>query len=626
MISLRHKLWLGYGALLLILLAVSLLTGIVLTSYTHELERSFHENYDSAIYCNRMNEALARLNFRDQFLAWHDAKAGEIDPATERAKFQSNLALQLNNCQLPGEAEHTQIVADLWGQYQAAAARFDPRFSPKGTSNNGSALAGAEYYTTTLVPLIQHIHETAQWVADLNMASMITVNAEDTRTLANVRNALLALVLVGVLAAALAVGAAGRSVLRPLKNLTYSAKQIEAGNLDLSLPTHPRDEIGQLAVAFNSMALKLREFRRLDQERLTRAQLTSQLAIDSLPDAVFIISTSGVIDIVNRSAREHFGIVPGAVVQSLGRKLPWLLPLYEGVVRDQKAVESQGYGSAVQLFDAGEERFLLPRAVPMVGSQGSMIGVCVILVDITRLRRADEAKSSVVSTVSHELRTPLTAVRMALGLLPSEKFGPLSPKQQALLSAAREDSDRLYRVIENLMSISRMESGRAQYQFQPMAPCDIVAQTVKPLRSAMAEKALQLELQVEPTLPAVMADPQAVGSVLANLLGNALKFSPSGGRICVSAQVEGNSVAFNVSDNGPGIPAEYSQRIFERFFRVPSGDGPSGAGLGLAIAKEVVEAHGGTIQLCRSNDVGSTFRFTLLQYQPASKKAARQAG
>jgi signal transduction histidine kinase len=626
MISLRHKLWLGYGALLLILLAVSLLTAIVLTSYTHELERSFHENYDSAIYCNRMNEAIDRLNSRDQFLLWQDARAKEIDPAAEWSIFQSNLELQLDNCELPGEAEHTKTVADLWQRYKVAAARFDGPYSSKAAPNVDSSLLASDYYATTLLPLIQQIHETAQWVADLNMSNMISVNVQDKRTLANVRNALLALVLVGVFAAALAVGAAGRSVLRPLKNLTYSAKQIEAGNLDLSLPTHPRDEIGQLAVAFNSMALKLREFRRLDQERLTRAQLTSQLAIDSLPDAVFIISASGVIDIVNRTARDHFGIVPGAVVQSLGRKLPWLLPLYEGVVRDQKAVESQGYGSAVQLFDAGEERFLLPRAVPMVGSQGSMIGVCVILVDITRLRRADEAKSSVVSTVSHELRTPLTAVRMALGLLPSEKFGPLSPKQQALLSAAREDSDRLYRVIENLMSISRMESGRAQYQFQPMAPRDIVAQAVGPLRGAMAEKALQLEVQVEPTLPQVMADPQAVGSVLTNLLGNALKFSPQGGRLCVSAQVEGDSVAFKVSDNGPGIPEEYSQRIFERFFRVPSGHGPSGAGLGLAIAKEVVEAHGGTIQLCRSNGAGSTFRFTLRRYQPASKPAARQAG
>jgi signal transduction histidine kinase len=619
MISLRHKLWIGYGALLLILLAVSVLTVVVLTRYNRALEGVLRDDYDSAVYCDRMKKAVDRLNLRSQFLIWHDPRAGQIDPAAERAEFQSNLALQLNNCTLPGEIEHTRQLADLWDQFKLANGQLEA-----GPSPGEHAASGPEFYSTRLLPLFQQIHEVAQWISDINMSDLVSVDGQIKHTLLNVRNALAALVLAGVLAAALAVGAAGRSILRPLRNLTDSARQIEAGNLDLRLAAQPPDEIGQLAAAFNSMTSKLREFRRLDHERLTRAQLTTQLAIDSLPDAVFIIGAQGVIDIANRTAREHFEITPGARVQRLSHKLKWLMPLYESVVRDQKAVESQGYASALQLFDAGGERFLLPRAVPMIGSQGSMIGVCVILVDITRLRQADEVKSSVVSTVSHELRTPLTAVRMALGLLPSEKFGPLSQKQQALLSAAREDSDRLYRVIENLMSISRMESGRVQFQFQPMAPREIVAQAVEPLRSALAEKTVQLELQIEPTLPDVMADPQAVGLVLGNLLGNALKFSLRGGRICVGAEADGDSIAFTVADGGPGIPDEYAQRIFERFFRVPSSDGPSGAGLGLAIAKEMVEAHGGTIELCRTGRAGSTFRFTLRQYHPAPQKPPLQ--
>ncbi len=602
MISLRHKLWLGFGSLLLIVVAVSVLSVFFLTSYSHALERVFHENYNSVVFCDHMKDSLDQLDLRAQFLIWQQQAARQIDPGAWQKQFDDNLAAELNNCTLPGEWDHATHPSGLWGQYKS---KFDQLHDLAPDQRR-------EFYPSDLLPLHRSIKQASQDIADMNMSNMVSVDGKVKRTLLAVRNVLLILVIAATLAAATVVGIAGATILSPLKALTRSARQIEVGNLDLSLPIRSRDEVGQLAEAFNSMAAKLREFRRHDHDRLLLAQQTTQLAIDSLPDAVFIINSRGIVEISNLAARSYFGIEPALNVQQLATH-KWLLPLYDSIRQGKKPHESPGYRSAVQLFEGGEEKFLLPRAVPMLGSDHSPIGVAFILVDVTRLRAADEAKSGIVSTVSHELRTPLTSIRMALSLLAGDKFGPLTEKQNALLKAAREDSDRLYRIVENLLSISRIESGRAQFQLRSMPCRDIVLQAVEPMRAPFAEKHISLDVDMPLSLPDVLADPGAVGSALTNLLSNALKYTPPGGQTRVTVSPENDMVSFTVTDTGPGIPDEFSQRIFDRFFRVPREDGPTGAGLGLAIAKEVIEAHGGTIELCRGFKTGSQFRFTLRQ-------------
>jgi len=157
------------------------------------------------------------------------------------------------------------------------------------------------------------------------------------------------------------------------------------------------------------------------------------------------------------------------------------------------------------------------------------------------------------------------------------------------------------------MNIGRIEAGRAQFQFRQIAPAEIVASAVDPMRPAFAEKNLKLQLNVAANLPAISADPAAIGSALSNLLSNALKYTPPGGEVSLRAEIENSMVCFTVSDTGPGIPEQYVAKVFEKFFRVPSKDGPTGAGLGLSIAKEIAEAHGGSIELSLKQNGGSEF-------------------
>jgi len=230
---------------------------------------------------------------------------------------------------------------------------------------------------------------------------------------------------------------------------------------------------------------------------------------------------------------------------------------------------------------------------------------------VTQLRQVDEAKSNLVSTVSHELRTPLTSQRLLLGLLITSLGPTLPPKQKRMLEVAKADSDRLYRIIDDLLRISRIESGRVTFQFRPMSPLEIVQSSVEPLSQLFADKQLRLEISVSDDLPPVLADPVSIQSALTNLLSNGLKFTPSGGRVSVKAETHGDGIAFSVVDSGPGIPGEFRSRIFEKFFRVPVSSGISGAGLGLSITKNIVEGHGGHIEFECPEYGGTVFRFTI---------------
>jgi len=597
MISLRSKLWFGVGGLLAILTIVTLLSIVVLNRYRFALDRVFKENYNSAVYCDAMKRSLDHLNTHALRQLWNQP-ADEYNPDAEYQAFNDNLNLQIGNVTLPGEGDLTQHLANLWRQYHLDYQSFE---SDPATRQN--------QYPAELLPVYSQMNRTAQKIADINMANMISVDGQVKRMFSAVRDVLLVLLISGIILAVAFVGVVGASVFSSIRMLMRSARELEQGNLDHVAGVRSRDELGQLGDAFNSMAARLREYRRLDLQQRARIQKTTQLAIDSLPDAVFVIGPNAEIEIANRTASTHLKITPGKTVTQL--PLRWLTPIYDRVMTQRTPVASSDFRQAIQLFDNGAERFLLPRAVPMLDDSGEMIGVTVILADVTSLRHADELKSGLLATVSHELRTPLTSIRMGILMLDAGVLGPLTPSQQKSLTSTRDETDRLYRIIENLLSMSRIESGLAHFHFSPMSAREIVALAVEPLRNRFTEKMVALQLNVAQPDLITLADPSCIGLALENLLSNALKFTPSRGTVTVAVDSNQNTdeIAFTVSDTGPGVPAEYAEKIFEKFFRVSRREGPSGAGLGLAIARDIVQAHGGQIHL--RDGSGSTFVLTL---------------
>jgi two-component system, NtrC family, sensor histidine kinase KinB len=256
------------------------------------------------------------------------------------------------------------------------------------------------------------------------------------------------------------------------------------------------------------------------------------------------------------------------------------------------------------------DRYLLPRATPVYEPRRGIVGATVILQDVTRPRRFDELKNDLVATVAHEFRTPLTSLRMAIHLCLEQVVGPVTEKQADLLHAAREDCERLQAMVNDLLDLSRIEAGRVEMHPRPTSAAALAEAAVEAHQAAAEERGLQLRTTSPLPDSEVMADPERVALVFANLITNAIRYTPRNGEVWVRAQQANGAVRFEVTDTGVGIPREYQPRLFDKFFRVP-GSPVGGAGLGLSIAKEIVQGHGGDIGVKSEGGQGSTFWFTL---------------
>jgi PAS domain S-box-containing protein len=601
MFGLRQKLSLGFGGLLLIIVLIGTQSIRELSELGPSIDIILRENYRSVIACQHMKESLERMDDGVLFFMLGYEQSENKNIAKNAMEFENALQVELNNITLPSEGEKANLIKNHFTQYKATIKEIIiPGASTESRRN---------VYFLKLLPLFQQIKTAAEDIMQMNQDNMSEANDRARYKAAAARQRMYFLLFSGAIIAVVFIYFTNRWILRPITRLIAFTDQVAQGNLQLVIESSSRDEIGRLSEAFNNMTARLREFRRGDQARLARVQRSTQQAFNNLPDAVALVDLEGRIEVATEIARETFGLNPQTQIQQMSVK--WMAELYRDALNSGRAAEGKDDYAVVQYFLKGEEHFFRPKAVPILDNEKQPVGIVLIFEDITPMRQQDDMKKGLIATVSHQLKTPLTSIRMALHLLLEEKIGTLTEKQAELLIAARDDSERLYSIVEDLLDISRIESGRVQLDCHPIAPQKIILFVLESFQSSFRDHGVTLRMEVPDDLPDVWADKSRIDHVFTNLLSNALKYTASGGTVTISAQPLKEWVSFFIKDTGKGIPAQYLSRIFDQFFRVPAAEPEPGAGLGLAIAKEIVEAHGGTITVESSEGKGSTFMFTL---------------
>lgn len=614
--TLRQRIGLTLLPLILLIVILGSSAAALLYDLGGRIEAILHENYDSVLYMERLNEAVDRIDSSFQFaLSGRERKARE-QYAASWPVFEEWVSKESGNITEPGEAELVAQLNDLTRRYRQQGEAFygrdskDPRRQEDYFGDGG------------LLDTFRGIRDVADKILRLNQKSMETasLDAKHTarRSLAGIAIGLaLAALLAGVLAWRTA-----RVILRPVHELTGSALAIGQGDLNQVVSVPSRDEIGQLAEAFNLMARQLRHYRQTDYAKLLRAQRTSQATIDSFPDPVLVVDAEGSVSMANPAARRLLGVAAGST--ELPATLTWnppeelRQPLTEAL-RDQRPFLPEGFERNVQVHQNGQEHSLLPRLLPIRDPYGNTLGAAVLLLDVTRFRLLDQVKSNLIATVSHELKTPLTGVRLALHLLLEESIGPLTPKQTELLLDARDNAERLLDRVNHLLDLARLEQQEERLHLSASEPAVLLESAAENVRARAADRGIELNVDVPPDLPRIAVDPPQMAHALGNLLDNSLKYTGRGGKIKLSAAVEGpRSVALMVTDTGQGIPAEYLSRVFEKFFRVP-GQSTEGTGLGLAIVREIVTAHHGNVVCDSQVGVGTTFTLTLPTWEARPK-------
>jgi two-component system phosphate regulon sensor histidine kinase PhoR len=406
-----------------------------------------------------------------------------------------------------------------------------------------------------------------------------------------------------VAAAALAVLIAG-AVTRPLSRLRAAALGLARGAFDHEAVPGGGTEVEDLAAAFNDMAGRLRTtITTLSEEH---SRLEALLATSA--DALAVLDDRGVIRYLNPAAVRLFGSAAHQPFAEAARNHE-LTALLDGATRERRTASGIVHLPARDIW-------LQVTCSPITGGGGW--STLVILHDVTDTRRAEIARRDFVANVSHELRTPLAGIKAVVETL---RDGAMDDPAAASEFLERVDGevDRLVQMVEELLQLARAESGAAPVLSQ-IAPDELLAACVDRFRP-MAERAgVDLALDALPDLPPVQADATMLGQAVGNLIHNAIKFTPPGGRVAVSARAAVDELRIAVSDTGAGIDPAELPRIFERFYVADRSRSRRGTGLGLAIVKHVARAHGGTVEAHSDLGQGSTFtvHLPLSAYAPAA--------
>lgn len=423
----------------------------------------------------------------------------------------------------------------------------------------------------------------------------------------------IALIATAVLALCLAFVVSGmwlRSVIAPIRVLQRAVQRMSEGDFAAKIQVGGTDELAILGAGFNDMAEHLTQYRQSSLGGLLEVNSRLESVMDSLTDAVIVYDLSGTPVAANEVTTRWLG-VDRVGLDELPQTLREVVQdAFERVRQSGEAHEASSLEAAVEVSEGTAERWLLVSATPVRTERGRVGGVTVALRDVTRSRRLEGFKGDLVAAAAHELRTPLTSLNMAVHLCLEQAAGPLTDAQLDLLSAAREDCERLQSVVEELLEMARLESGAAHLTRATVNVSELIRDTSARHQTQGRRRDKRLEVMQGDTLLTIEADSGRLRHVLDNLLDNAFLHTGERGRVAIGFERSDGAVRIFVDDDGPGVPAEFRQRVFGKFFRVP-GTTKHGSGLGLSIVQDVVRAHGGEVGIEASPWGGSRFWFSI---------------
>jgi NtrC-family two-component system sensor histidine kinase KinB len=532
-------------------------------------------------------------------LVLSEQERGKSELARQQAAVAAALVHVLDDLESPDVAVHLRADVDA---YQGAV---------NGLVADAQTPDARTRYHEQINPLLRRAVASSNAIRDEHFRSSQTVAGwaagQATRSMQIVAMiSLVALVLLVLIVVHLA-----QVVMRPIGEMTRAVQAIRQGDFSQRITTRRDDELGRLGAGLNQMADELEEFRRTNIGEVIHAKETLEATLEAFPDAVLVIGDDRRISEANPRAIETLGSVRGQALGALPMPEPTRAAVEE-VLRSGDAHEATvDLAKTVELAVHGRTRRLLPRIVPIGDGRGAVL----VLSDVTDLARLDEMRLELVAVASHELRTPLTTMRMTLSML-QERTASYEPRDRDLVATAMVGVEQLSVLVDEFLDLTRIEAGQLRLQVTRLHLRNLVERSAASIAPAFEQARVTLEVEHGTSMPpSIMADEARLAMVVSNLLSNAVKYTPSGGRVVLRTTSTDDSISIEVGDSGPGIAPEYRERVFDRFFRVEhAGEAAlpaAGAGIGLYIARQVIEAHGGTIRCDGSPLGGARFVVTV---------------
>ncbi|WP_353100243.1 ATP-binding protein [Myroides odoratus] len=565
----KTKLTLGLGLLFTLIIFLGGIGAVYIHFLKLDTRNILHDNYNSLLYAKSMLRALD--------------KSGD----GRLAQFEEQLKNQEGNATEVGEKEMNSTLRNYFETYKKNGQRQED---------------------------VVQIREWLIEVMEMNMQA-IALKSE----LAN-KTAVQATIWIAIAGTACFVIALGllinlpSNIADPIQKLTASIKQIASSNYKERVFLDKDDEFGALAQSFNTMAQKLEEYNSSHLAKLMRQKKRIEALINNMSDVVIGLDENMQVIFVNEEACKVLGLEEDEMVGKNSKDLALYNDLMRLLLKEMslEQVEKEPlkiiHNDKENYFD---KQFLPIEITPTGEEHKELVGHVIILKNITEFKELDAAKTRFIATVSHEFKTPISSMKMSLQLLKNERIGALNEEQNTLIDSIQDDAGRLLKITSELLNLTQIESGKIAMNKQSCLVSEMVQDAVEANHSQAEQKRITLEVNLPEVLQPVEVDGEKTTWVLTNLIANAINYSHESSVVQITVEQQEQGTIIKVKDEGMGIPPEYLNKVFDRYFRVP-GTHKEGTGLGLAISKEIIEAQQGTITVHSEYGVGS--EFVLLLY------------
>jgi len=577
----KNKLRLGFGFLFVVVLFFGLISLFYINEISNSAKVILKDNYESLSFTRDMRTVLDD----------HDLPLS----AQSAADFDNQLTKEEHNITEAGELDAVQNLRKVFNQL-------------KDKTTPASQLKLAE-------------RDARKYLRTIDMVNMKAIVIKNDKAHASVKNASIFLGFAGtftfLILFSFSINFPG-IISGPLNSLLAGIREIAQKNYTQRIHFDKNDEFAEVANAFNDMAFRLDEWENSNLSKILSEKIRIETIIEQMHDAIIGINENQEILFINSAAKNILGLKEN---RPEGKSVKTIInenDLFKSIIEGEKTgvpfkIFADGKDSHFQLEtrEISVPNLSQDHTSPVVKAQKSA-GKVYILRNITEFKERDEAKSNFIATISHELKTPISAIKMSAKLLADDRVGNLNEEQGQLVDHITGDAERLLKITYELLDLSQVETGNIQLNFVPTRPEQIIEYAVKAVKFEADQKGLIIEQKIAADVPEISADVEKTAWVMINFLSNAVRYSHAKSKIVVEVSGRDKTVEFSVKDFGKGIESQYQERLFDRYFQVPTdGQNKSGSGLGLAISKEFITAQGGDIGVESEVGIGSRFYFHL---------------
>jgi len=607
--NLKKKILIGYGVAISLMGLVVTLAIFHLWSLAKTTDEILRDYYRSILAVENMVDALGRQDSGILLMLMGDVDKGIAQYRENQTLFLEWLGRSKDSIAVQGESEAVQAIEVSYSEY---IGKFGELYSGREI-NRGVLPLTLKNYKESILPEYSKVKATCLELRTMNEKSMYSVS-ERERKIAKwaIWSTILVASFASIIAFFFSLFFAERLVL-PLRRFVEAAKKISAGEFSVQLSVDTKDELGELAREFNQMTGQLRRYHLMNVDRIVAEKNKADAILASIEDGLVVFDTERKVTGINPAGRRILNVVstnPESMYCEQLLPVRNVCEIITQTIRTGSQPEIPDDRRIIALPCGNETRHFLFSATAIGRKDQNLTGAVLLLKDITQLRELERLKSEFVMAASHELRTPLTSIGMSIDLLLEHASRFLPEKEMELLQAAQDEVHRMKVMVHDLLDLSKIEAGKIDLEFEDITVATLFEHARDIFKGQVSMKQIGLTVDAVENLPLVRVDTNKIVWVLSNLVANALRYVEEGGHIRLSAERVSNHVHIAVEDDGTGIPSEYQTLIFQKFVRVNTQESGR-TGLGLAICKEIVRAHGGTIRVESNQGKGSVFTFTV---------------